>query len=301
MGRRSLSCSRRTKVPCVNLVLFFVAEAGARLHEYVGSRKHHSKGSCARLPVVMDPGSEEETFHWSNCAARLRELAESSSLALEPRGRFFVAEGLRVTPPLVFPIPESMQAEARPPDSAKESAARQARRLEGQTIESLVGIQRYLQTLPQEPGLQVLILMQAGAAALGVFDGGEVLATKTLKRYVVRGKGRAQPAHLATKGKSRYGSRLRLMNARLLLEEINEKLMEFWERFGTPEQVYVSAPKGLWPELFRAKTEPPFAADQAIIRMPFDLPVPKTEVLMQAYRFLGRGRIEWLTGGSIPE
>ena len=44
-------------------------------------------------------------------------------------------------------------------------------------------------------------------------DDGEIVHTKSIKKYVVRGRGRAQPTHLATKGKSRYGSRLRLQKA----------------------------------------------------------------------------------------
>ena len=40
--------------------------------------------------------------------------------------------------------------------------------------------------------------------------GEELVRHKVFKRYVVRGRGRAQPTHLKSKGKSRYGSRLRL-------------------------------------------------------------------------------------------
>ena len=241
----------------------------------------------------MDPRSREETFHWSECEERLSELADDHELELEPEGRFFSTPGLRVTPPLVFPIPVEMTEAARPPESAQEAAERIARRDLQAGGDSPTSMRAYLRALPPEPGLQVVILMQAGAAALGVFEGGETLATKTLKRYVVRGKGRAQPTHLATKGKSRYGSRLRLMNAQRLIVEINEKLTEFWEDYGEPEQTFVNAPKSLWPELFRAKVQPPFGPDHAIVRVPLDLPVPKTEVLMKAYRFLGRGGIQW--------
>ncbi|MFT4538031.1 MAG: hypothetical protein ACI841_004835 [Planctomycetota bacterium] len=157
---------------------------------------------------------------------------------------------------------------------------------------------RYLRDLPVEPGLHCLILMQAGAASLGMFEGGDSLATKTLKRYVVRGNGRAQPAFLATRGKSRYGSRLRLQNARLLLDEINEKLGSYWEEFGTPEIVFAAAPVRLWPELFRASVPAPFTQDDPIVRVPLDLPVPTTDVMLRTYKSMCYGRIERLDTGE---
>ena len=46
----------------------------------------------------------------------------------------------------------------------------------------------------------------------------ELVAHKVVKKYVVRGRGRAQPLHLKTRGKSRYGSRLRLANAQVRAE-----------------------------------------------------------------------------------
>jgi len=136
-----------------------------------------------------------QSLHWKDCRETLSRLDGESALVLEPKGRFFESERLRVKPPLVFPLPPACR--------------------------SLSG---YLDSLPEEPGHHSVILMQAGAVTLGRFEGARPLVQKSLKRYVVRGKGRAQPLHLKTKGKSRYGSRLRLANARKLLVETNEKL-----------------------------------------------------------------------------
>ena len=206
------------------------------------------------------------TFHWSDCAGVLEELAVDHALVLDEKRRLFAAPGLRVHPPLVFPV--------------------------GPTCHSL---DDYLDLLPQVPGRQTVILMQAGAVSLGRFRAGEEQATKSFKRYVVRGKGRAQPTQLAGKGKSRYGSRLRLQNARRLFEETVEKLNEWESEFGPAQEVFYSSPQRLWPSLFDAKTKPPFQkGDDHLLRIPLDLPKPTTDILQRTYRKLGFGRIEFL-------
>ena len=157
-------------------------------------------------------------------------------------------------------------------------------------------LEQYLEALPVRPGRHFLVLMQAGAVALGLFEGGEERATKSLRKYVVRGRGRAQPLHLQTKGKSRYGSRLRLQNARRLLEETNAKLAAWTSEFGPADRVYYNAPVRLWAGLFAARPAPPFER-RCALRIPRDLPRPTTEVLRRAYRGLGFGRIEENGGG----
>jgi hypothetical protein len=237
----------------------------------------------------MDSNLTVETFHWSECTTVLGALANSKDFQLEPGGRFFEAHDVRVVPPLVFPLPamalttdDSVQASARR-KAAIENAAKPA------PSSDLYG---YLESLPHEPATQCVILLQAGIASLGMFQGGDPMATRTLKRYVVRGKGRAQPAFLATKGKSRYGSRLRLQNARLLVDETNEKLCEYWDEYGAAEQIYVGASKRLFPDLFRGKERPPFEPDVAYIRIPLDLPKPTTSIMLRAYKSLCYGRVE---------
>ncbi len=209
----------------------------------------------------MSP-SEHRTFPWRDCAQELAPFATDAALDLDPERRRFASATLRVHPPLVCPIPED--------------------------CESLAD---YLAALPDRPGRHAVVLMQAGAVSLGLFEGGEERATKSFKRYVVRGKGRAQPLHLQTRGKSRYGSRLRLQNARHLMRETIEKLHEWQAEYGPPDQVYYNAPVRLWASLFAAKVQPPFHKDAAI-RIPRDLPKPMTEVLLRTYRGMGYGRIE---------
>ena len=210
------------------------------------------------------PPVSPTTFHWSDCEDFLAEYAEDSSLELDPKRRFFASASLRIHPPLVFPIAANCSSLAD-----------------------------YLARLPEEPGLDLVVLYQAGAASLGLFEAGEEIATKSFKRYVVRGKGRAQPSHLEAKGKSRYGSRLRLQNAKRLVEETNEKLRDWVDEFGAPEHIYFSSPVRLWPSLFEGQVKPPFEKGDGL-RIPRDVPRPTSEVLVRTYRSLCWGRIERL-------
>lgn len=211
----------------------------------------------------MTAAPEHETFHWSVCVERMTALDAEACFVRDGERRAFVSEELSVAPPLVFPLEPGVDS-----------------------------IASYLDLVPGSPPRQTVILMQAGAVSLGIFEGGECVATKSYKRYVVRGKGRAQPTHLAKKGKSRYGSRLRLQNAQRLLVETNEKLGEWEARFGPSDQVFYSCPVRLWPSLFEARPAPPFERDGPLIRIPRDLGRPTTDILMRAYKALCYGRIE---------
>ena len=70
-----------------------------------------------------------------------------------------------------------------------------------------------------------VLLMEAGRAAIGVSQDGRVIKHKNIRKYMVRKKnGKAQLTHLKSKGKSRYGSRLRLREAEAFFDEIIERL-----------------------------------------------------------------------------
>lgn len=203
------------------------------------------------------------TFHWEDCADVLDEYR---SFERDSGRASFSSKDLRVATPLVLLV----LADCR-------------------------SIDDYLNDLPDEPGDHTVILMQAGAVSLGRFEAAEEVATKTMKRYVVRGRGRAQQSFLDTKGKSRYGSRLRLQNAKRLLEETNEKLNEWEEEFGAPDLIFYNSPVRIWPDLFKVKPDPPFAKDdERLVRIPRDLPKPTTDVLLRAYKSLCYGRIDEL-------
>ena len=149
----------------------------------------------------------------------------------------------------------------------------------------------YEAELPDQLGRQVLILMRAGAASVGYWDEDELVRHKAFKRYVVRGKGRAQPTHLATKGKSRYGSRLRLQNWQRLLTEVAERLSDWWDELGAPEQVLYAAPVRIMPELFAAGL--PFERDDpSLRRIPIHVHEPDHRELLRVHQALTRGCLE---------
>lgn len=214
------------------------------------------------------------TFHLLEARTVLEELAAEHPLVVEPQHRWFDAAdgGLRVHPPPLAPLADDQG-----------------------------GVYDWLGGLPNELGAHCMVLMQAGATTLGWFEGGELVDHKSFRRYVVRGKGRAQPTHLASKGKSRYGSRLRLQNAELLLSETNERLVRWWEEYGAPDALLVNCPVRLWSTLFDAEPPPPFERDAPVIRIGRDLPRPTTDMLERTYRFCCYGRIERANGDRLDD
>ncbi|MEC8511484.1 MAG: hypothetical protein VX015_05005 [Planctomycetota bacterium] len=213
------------------------------------------------------------TVHALEARAVLGDVAREGRLVPEPERRWF--EGvdgdgrpLRVHPALVSPIAAGCR-----------------------------DLLDHLDAAPEELGPHLVVLLQAGRCSMGWFDGGEAVETKSFSRYVVRGKGRAQPTHLATKGKSRYGSRLRLQNARALTEETVERMQQWWDEFGPADAVLVNAPVRLWASLFEADPPPPFGPDGAasgtpVRRIPRDIPRPTSELVVRTWRFCCYLRLE---------
>jgi len=139
----------------------------------------------------------------------------------------------------------------------------------------------------------VVLLVRAGAVALGAWLDDERIVHKALRKYVVRGNGRAQATHLKTRGKSRYGSRLRLQNWRALLAETNERLCDLWTQHGAPARVFWSAPVRVWADLCAAAPPPPFARDDAALqRLPLHVHRPDFDELLRVRNWLEHGRLE---------
>ena len=199
---------------------------------------------------------------WTALAEELPALTEGEDVRPDERGKALVAvdeEGqwrLRIVLPTLRP-------------------------LEGRSLDE------YLEALREPLGRHWLLLMQAGAAALGCWQDRELLHHKVIKKYVVRGKGRAQTTYAKTKGKSRYGSRLRLQNAQALLFEVKEKLHS-WAPDGV-DQIYYSCPVRSWAEFFNTEPAPPFGKDGPLVKAPFDVKVPSFKELQ---------RIRWLLGAA---
>ena len=184
----------------------------------------------------------------------------------DDRGRAFVAaagEG-RLVPPVLLAPP-------RPGESVEDYAGR----------------------VDVEPGSHVVLLVRAAGAAFGYWNGHELLGHKAIRKYVVRGRGKAQPTHLAKKGKSRYGSRLRLQNWQRMLVEINERLRSWWSDLGVPDRVFTSIPVRVFADLCAVDPGPPFVKrDPIVTRIPLHVHRPDHEELMRVHRLLANGRVD---------
>lgn len=125
----------------------------------------------------------------------------------------------------------------------------------------------YLAHLPDAAALEqqrhAILLMRAGAASFGYWDGGDLIDHKAWKSYVVRGHGKAQTTYLRTRGKSRYGSRLRLQNWASLLEQVGERLRAAWQANGEPQRILLSMPVRIAVDLWGCAVPPPFSRDDA--------------------------------------
>lgn len=154
-------------------------------------------------------------------------------------------------------------------------------------------IARYLARLQPAHERQVVLLLQAGAMAIGYWDGEQLVDHKAMHKYVVRGHGKAQPTHAKTRGKSRYGARLRLQNWQRLLAATNERLADCEARFGAPERIFYAVPVRVFVDLFAADPPPPFGRDDARLqRVPMHVHTPDFAELRRVRGWLLHGRLE---------
>jgi hypothetical protein len=206
-------------------------------------------------------------FPWSQTRSIVEELATVHALRADDRGR--LVAGLPDAPELVVRLPAVLPAATGDP---------------------LV----WCAALPGALGVEVLILLRAGSAALGLWRDDELLLHKVFKRYVVRGHGKAQATHLKQKGKSRYGSRLRLQQAGRLLEETAERL-DAWERDEGPfDRIHHAAPPRLWADFLATNPPPPFTAeDPRLRRIGLHAHEPDFAELQRVRHALRHGTVEW--------
>ena len=150
----------------------------------------------------------------------------------------------------------------------------------------------YVERLSLAEEVQVVLLLQAGAMAFGCWRGDELVQHKAVKKYVVRGNGKSQATHLKTRGKSRYGSRLRLQNWRSLLSETNQRLADCEAQFGPFARVFYGVAVRTWSELFEAAPPPPFLReDLRLRRLPLHVHRPDHEELLRIRRQMLAGRV----------
>ncbi|MEL6671967.1 MAG: hypothetical protein AAFR61_07230 [Bacteroidota bacterium] len=158
----------------------------------------------------------------------------------------------------------------------------------------------YVEALEEEIPSYVMVLFQAGAAAMGYFEEGEVIRHKAFKKYMKRhGQGKSQISYLNTRGKSKAGSRIRLANTVRFFEEINERLTD-WEEDFEPERILYSCSAQLWGLLFQSQVPPPFEKkDPRLVKVPKDIKIPTHEELMRTQEFVEQGELR--LGPSVRE
>jgi hypothetical protein len=144
--------------------------------------------------------------------------------------------------------------------------------------------------LPPTLGRELVLLMQAGAHAYGLWEDDELVLHRAEKRYVIRGNGKAQPTWLETRGKSRYGSRLRLQNAKAIVDHTIADLVGWTEERGAFDAVFFSCPVRAWADFRAHRPPPPFGAAR-LARIPLDVDVPTHAELLRVR--------QWLVEGSL--
>lgn len=157
--------------------------------------------------------------------------------------------------------------------------------------ENGVTLAQYVSTAQKTPQAYTVILIQAGAAALGCFEKAGVKKHKALTKYMVRKKrGKSQLTYLRQKGKSRAGSRIRLRESVEFFEEINSRLTLWQDDLETSANIFYSCPIRLLNELFLSKTAPPFdRQDHRLKKIPFHAHPPTHKELMRINYLLTSG------------
>lgn len=148
----------------------------------------------------------------------------------------------------------------------------------------------------------LILLIQAGNAALGYFEEGELSNHKVVRKYMIRKKqGKFQGSHLKTKGKSKYGSRVRLNNTLEFFEDINQKL-EDWEIVDEVDRILYFASIPLWNMLFESKIACPFEKEDIRLRkVPKDVQVPNYEELLRINEFAHQGWVHVYQSVDLDE
>jgi hypothetical protein len=150
-----------------------------------------------------------------------------------------------------------------------------------------------LRQMQQATLTYTIVLIQAGAAAIGYYENSELARHKVIKKYMIRkSQGTSQIKHLKSKGKSRLGSRIRLKNSALFFKEINETLSK-WNIALQSETILLSLPINLIHFLFTANVPVPFEKkDPRVKKIPIDVNVPCFKELGHIHWLVSRGLLK---------
>ena len=138
----------------------------------------------------------------------------------------------------------------------------------------------------------IVVLIQAGYAALGYCEGESLLQHKMIKKYMVRqSQGKSQLSYKKTKGKSRLGSRIRLQNSVAFFEEINRALTE-WRVVSRCDSILIALPVALTHPFYSADVPPPFEKkDPRIRKIPLNVRRPSFKELRHIHWEVTHGRL----------
>lgn len=156
-------------------------------------------------------------------------------------------------------------------------------------IMSLEQIMKHPPFLPDT----LILLIQAGHAALGISQNGTLNQHKIIRKYMVRkGQGKAQIYYIRRKGKARGGAKLRLARTREFFIEINRKLLEWDTKISQVKLILVHCSIRLWSGLLNTAPSPPFTKlDSRIRKIPINTYRPSFKELKRVHSTLLQGYI----------
>ena len=144
----------------------------------------------------------------------------------------------------------------------------------------------------EQPLTAIILLIQAGYAALGYCEGDTLVHHKMVKKYMVRqSQGKSQLTYRKSKGKSRLGSRIRLHNSVVFFEEINQTLHN-WNVLPRCNRILMFLPVNLTSLLYSANVPPPFQKkDPRIRKIPLNVKTPSYKELCHIHWEATHGRL----------
>lgn len=128
----------------------------------------------------------------------------------------------------------------------------------------------------------LILLIKSGIASIALFENTELMDHKVFRAYMVRKKqGKSQVKYLKTKGKSRAGSRVRLQETLDFFEEINLRLISYFEQYRI-DLIAINSSKILLPFLFESKSKTPFEKkDVRLYKIPKHIATATHENLLE--------------------
>jgi hypothetical protein len=133
----------------------------------------------------------------------------------------------------------------------------------------------------------IVLIIKSGIASIAFFENRQLIDHKVFRAYMVRKQqGKSQIKYLKTKGKSRAGSRVRLQETIDFFENINQRLLEYFNEYRI-DTIAFSCSQTLIPYFFQSKTLTPFdKKDDRIYKIPKHIDSGTHENLIEVNKHL---------------